>query len=145
MRRPPGVTIIAVIFCLLGIYLCGKSLFPFASGISYYLSGRSDPDLHAREAFGLWEVMVALPFVFGAVLLSTGWGLFRLHNWARFTAMLVLVVTAGAELPQLVIGVSHGFGLAFAGLLEFFLHLKIVWYLFKQSTAEKFLQSVKVV
>lgn len=36
----------------------------------------------------------------------TGWGLFRLHHWARGVAMLLMALGAAVMLPNLILGTS---------------------------------------
>jgi hypothetical protein len=144
MKRPLGITLIAVVFCLIGVYLCVHNVVPLASGISYL---RSNPgtDTATDEGLGFWYITVVVPFFFGAICLLISWGLFRLYNWARFIAMLLIFAGAGAELPFLVMAALHYRRVFVWGILEFLCLLIVVWYLFKATTADKFLKPIRSV
>jgi hypothetical protein len=86
MQRPAVVTALSVLFFLAGLYL-------WAIGALKLLAPNTI------------SLMIGSPFMYGlelagpymALLIGTGWalvgwGLFRLHNWARLTAMAVITV-----------------------------------------------------
>jgi hypothetical protein len=135
--RPSGVTLIAVVFCLMGIYLFGLGLVmltplrpPLLAAI-ISLAHRLRP-LSPYVALGIGSAWIIL-----------GWGLFRLHDWARVVAMTLVFVGVGLELVRLALGPSHPYSTLAGGALEISLRLVIVWYLFRKATAERFLKSTK--
>jgi hypothetical protein len=78
----------------------------------------------------MYGLELAGPFM--AMLVGTGyaiigWGLFRLHNWARWAAMLVMVVAVASLVPKISmaeLGVPvlwYGFQIA--------LRAAVAWYL----------------
>jgi hypothetical protein len=94
MRRPIGVTIIAILFLAAAVYL-------WVAGATLLVS---------RDVFPFTQTMLrrALrltgpypPLAMGTCYAVVGWGLFRLHNWARWVAMLVMMVGGATMLPLL--------------------------------------------
>ncbi len=95
MQRPAGVTVISVLFFLAAIYLwmigVVKLLAPEAISL---MSGA--PLMYGLELAGPYMAMLV-----GTGYALVGWGLFRLHNWARWAAMLVVVVAVAALVPKI--------------------------------------------
>jgi len=95
MQRPAIVTAISLLFLLAGIYLwtigAVKLLAPNAISLM----------IGSQLMYGL---ELAGPYM--AMLVGTGWavvglGLFRLHNWARLTAMAVITVGIAWLVPKI--------------------------------------------
>src|ERR1700693_3819047 len=86
MQRPAGVTAIAALFGLAAIYLWTigmvKLLAPNAISL---MSG-------ASLMYGLELAGPYMALLVGTGWALVGWGLFRLHNWARWAAMLVMTI-----------------------------------------------------
>ncbi len=95
MQRPAGITVISALFSLAAIYLCMigvvKLLAPDAISL---MSG-------AQLMFGLELAGPYMTLLVGAAYALVGWGLFRMHNWARWAAMLVLVIAVAALVPKI--------------------------------------------
>jgi hypothetical protein len=95
MQRPAGVTVISVLFFLAAIYLWTigvvKLLAPEAISL---MSGT--PLMYGLELAGPYMAMLV-----GTGYALVGWGLFRVHNWARWAAMLVMVVAVAALVPKI--------------------------------------------
>src|SRR5262249_9794522 len=126
MRRPIGITALAVYFFYEGISLL---LFIFLDLRMGRISVRSP--LLCAVMLG-----VVVPLLMCNGLGLTGWGLLRLQNWARVTAMLVIVVAMGARLPLFLLRTYH-FNLSFLlHLTEFLVDIFVVWYLFRSATVE---------
>jgi hypothetical protein len=121
MPRPAGVTVISALFFLAAIYLWTigvvKLLAPEAISL---ISG-------AQLMYGL---ELAGPYM--AMLVGTGYaliglGLFRLHNWTRWAAMLVMVVAVASLVPKISMAelgvpvIWYGFQIA--------LRAAVAWYL----------------
>lgn len=121
MERPAGVTAISYLFFLAAIYLCTigavKLLAPDAVSL---MAGRHF--LYGMELAGPYMVLLA-----GAAYALVGWGLFRLHNWARWAAMLVTVLGVAALVPKISIA-ELGVPVFWYGL-QIALRVAVGWYL----------------
>jgi hypothetical protein len=121
MQRPAGVTVISVLFLLAAIYLCTigmvKLLAPEAISL---MSGA--PLMYGLELAGPYMAMLV-----GTGYALVGWGLFRVHNWARWAAMLVMVVAVAALVPK-ISKAELGVPVLWYGL-QIALHAAVAWYL----------------
>ena len=72
-----------------------------------------------------------------------GLGLFRLWEWARFTAMFVMFVSVGARLPLYFFKAKHLDVSFFLIVTEELVELFVVWYLFRAATAKHFSRPAK--
>jgi hypothetical protein len=121
MQRPAGVTVISSLLFLPAIYLWTigvvKLLAPEAISL---MSG-------AQLMYGLELAGPYMAMLVGTSYALIGWGLFRLHNWARWAAMLVMVVAVASLVPKISmaeLGVPvlwYGFQIA--------LRAAVAWYL----------------
>jgi hypothetical protein len=95
MQRPAGITVISALFALAAIYLCAIGVVKLVApeGISL-TSGASL--MYGLEIAGPYMAMLV-----AAGYALVGWGLFRLHNWARWAAMLVMVIAVAALVPKI--------------------------------------------
>jgi hypothetical protein len=95
MQRPAGVTVISILFFAAAIYLWAigmvKLLAPDAITL---MSG-------AQLMYGLELAGPYMALIVGSGWALVGWGLFRLHNWARWAAMLVMVVGVAWLVPKI--------------------------------------------
>src|SRR5450755_4726522 len=95
MQRPAGVTVISALFFLAAIYLWTigvvKLIAPEAISL---MSG-------AQLMYGLELAGPYMALLVGTGWALVGWGLFRLHNWARWAAMLVMVVGIAWLVPAI--------------------------------------------
>src|SRR5579859_2782539 len=121
MQRPIGVTIVAILFCAAGVYLCILGATLLISPGTWPLTAGS------RFMYGLELAGPYMILLFGAGYALIGWGLFRLQHWARWAAMLVMVLGVASLVPsismaELVIPVFwYGFQIA--------LRVAVGWYL----------------
>ncbi len=95
MTRPIGITIIAALCALAGVYLCAVA--------AILLISPGALSLMAGKQF-MYGVEIAGPFMmllFGVGYAAVGWGLFRLHNWARWIAMAVMVISVASLVPTI--------------------------------------------
>ena len=82
--------------------------------------------------YGLELAGPYMMLLFGAGYALVGWGLFRLHHWARWMAMLVMVIGVASLVPKISmaeLGVPvfwYGFQIA--------LRAALVWYLAQAPT-----------
>jgi|SRR5579863_4092416 hypothetical protein len=121
MQRPAGVSAIAVIFLLAAVYLWTiggvKLIAPEAISL---MSG-------SQFMYGLELAGPYMALLVGAGWALVGWGLFRLHNWARWAAMLVTVVGVAALVPEISMA-PLGIPIFWYGL-QIALRVAVGWYL----------------
>ncbi len=121
MQRPAGVTAISALFVLAAIYLWAialvKLLAPEAISL---MSG-------AQFMYGLELAGPYMALLVGAGYALVGWGLFRLHNWARWAAMLVMVLGVAALVPAISMA-ELDLPMFWYGL-QIALHVAVGWYL----------------
>jgi hypothetical protein len=121
MERPAGITGIAILFFLAAIYLCAigvvKPLEPDAISLMH-----GAPLMYGLELAGPYMTLLV-----GSGYALVGWGLWRLHNWARWAAMAVMTLGVGLLVPRISmaeLGVAvllYGFQIA--------LRVAVAWYL----------------
>jgi hypothetical protein len=133
MSRPTGVSAIAILFVLVGIYLAVAGLLMlFLPGRIGMIAGA--PLLHGLELAG--------PYMFLLTGLLAGFisvGLFRLNNWARRVAAAVAI----AGLVMLIPGVSGDVVTAQLGALAWgglgiIVRVMVAWYLWQAPVADAF-------
>ena len=133
VARPVGVTAVAVAFFLAGAYLIVVGLTMLASpGLVSMAAG--------AELLGGLEL--AGPYMFllvgglGAVIAL---GLWRLHRWARWLAIMAAIIGVVMPLPNVSSAMldSHIGKLVWAGLGTI-VRVMIVWYLFQEPVQEAF-------
>jgi hypothetical protein len=121
MQRPAGVTAIAALFGLAAIYLWTigmvKLLAPNAISL---MSG-------ASLMYGLELAGPYMALLVGTGWALVGWGLFRLHNWARWAAMLVMTIGIAWLVPKISMA-EIGVPILWAGL-QIALRAAAAWYL----------------
>jgi hypothetical protein len=121
MQRPAGVTAISVLLFLAAIYLWTigvvKLLAPEAISL---MSGT--PLMYGLELAGPYMAMLV-----GTGYALVGWGLFRVHNWARWAAMLVMVIAVAALVPKISMA-ELGVPVLWYGL-QIALRAAVAWYL----------------
>jgi len=121
MERPAGITGIATLFFLAAMYLWAigavKLLAPDAISLM-----RGAPLMYGLELAGPYMTLLV-----GSAYALVGWGLFRLHNWARWAAMAVMVLGVAALVPRISMAelgapvLLYGFQIA--------LRVAVGWYL----------------
>ena len=121
MKRPLGITVIALLFCGVGVYL-------WVVGATLLISPGTLSLMAGRQFMYGWELAGPyMALLFGAGYVLVGWGLFRLHNWARWGAMAVMVIGVAWLVPQISmaqLGVP-----IFAYGLQIALRVALGWYL----------------
>lgn len=95
MQRPIGATILAALFLLAGIYLWLVSLVKLVAPEAISLMS-SAPLMYGLELAGPYMAILV-----GTGYALVGWGLFRLQNWARWAAMLVMVISVASLVPKI--------------------------------------------
>jgi hypothetical protein len=126
MERPAGVTAISALFVLAAIYLwtIGAVKLAAPNAISL-MAGRYF--LYGMELAGPYMTVLA-----GAAYALVGWGLFRMHNWARWSAMLVMVLGVAALVPKISMA-ELGVPVFWYGL-QIALRVAVGWYLAQAPT-----------
>ena len=121
MRRPTGVTIISAFFFLAALYLWTIAVVKLLAPNAISLTA-SAPLMFGLELAG--------PYM--ALLVGGGWamvavGLFRLHNWARWAAMLLITIGIASLVPK-ISSAEIGGPLLWYGL-QIALRAAAAWYL----------------
>jgi hypothetical protein len=121
MQRPKGLTAIASLFALIAAYLWGIGAIKLASPSAISLmAGRHF--LYGLELAGPYMMLLG-----GSVYALIAWGLFRLQNWARWTAMLLIVISTASLIPKISMA-ELGIPILWYGL-QIALRVAIGWYL----------------
>jgi len=121
MQRPALVTAIAALFLLAAMYLWTISaIMLFAPGTISLMSGA--PLMYGLELAGPYMALLV-----GCGWALVGWGLFRLHNWARWAAMLVLTIGIAWLVPK-ISAAEIGLPLLWYGF-QIALRAAAAWYL----------------
>ena len=121
MRRPTGITLLVVLSALAAAYLWTIA--------AIRLIAPDAVSLMAARQF-MYGFEVAGPFMmllFGTGYALVGWGLFRLHNWARWAAMLVMVLGVASLVPRISMAELGGPVLWYG--LQIALRVAVGWYL----------------
>lgn len=133
VERPPGVTAVAAAFVLAGFYLVVVGLTMLARpGLVSMAAG--------AELLGGLEL--AGPYMFllvGSGFAGIALGLWRLHRWARWLAILAVMVGVVLLLPDVSSAMmDFRMGkLVWAGLGTI-IRVMIVWYLFQEPVGDAF-------
>jgi hypothetical protein len=93
MERPASVTAIAALFSLVAAYLVTIGMVEFVAPGTLSRTGAAGIT-YGRE---LNRAQTALSV--GAGWALVGWGLYRLHNWARWCAMVLMVIGVAGSVP----------------------------------------------
>ncbi len=134
MNRPTGVTVIAATCFLAAGYIFASSVavLVWPAAISVI------PGTELQRALQFGGPYLAL--VAGAVWALVGWGLLRLHNWARWAAMLMAAWGIAVALPTVTMRLR--WSLFWFGL-QVFARLAVVVYLLQVSVLDRFSKSVE--
>jgi len=121
MQRPAGVTAIAILFQLAAIYLWTIGAVKLiAPGAISLMSGA--PLMYGLELAGPYMTLLV-----GSGWALVAWGLFRMHNWARWAAMLVMTIGIAWLVPK-ISAAELGLPLLWYGL-QIALRAAAAWYL----------------
>ncbi len=97
MPRPNGVTAIAIVFGAAALYLWSVGVVKLIAPNAISLMA-SAPLMYGLELAGPYMALIA-----GAVYAVVAWGLFRLQNWSRWVAMLIVAFS----IAPLIAGISQ--------------------------------------
>jgi hypothetical protein len=121
MQCPAGVTAISVLFFLAAIYLWTIAAVKLVAPEAISLMSGS------QFMYGLELAGPYMALLVGAGWALVGWGLFRLHNWARWAAMLVITIGIASLVPK-ISAAELGGPLLWYGL-QIALRAAAAWYL----------------
>ena len=93
MERPVSVTVIASLFFLVAIYLVTIGIVEFVDPDTLSM-GLGSPITYGRELNGLQAALSV-----GAGWALVGWGLYRVLNWARWCAIVIMVIGIAGSVP----------------------------------------------
>jgi hypothetical protein len=93
MQRPASVTVIAALFFLVAGYLVMIGIIELVAPGTLALTSASGVT-YGRELTGPQAAISV-----GAGWALIGWGLYRLRNWARWCAMLLMVIGVAGSVP----------------------------------------------
>jgi hypothetical protein len=95
MRHPKGVLAITVLFAIAAAYLWAiAAILLIAPGTISLMTGK-------YFAYGLEVAGPYMILLVGSCYAVIAWGLFRLHNWARWTAMLAIAFSIVPLVPKI--------------------------------------------
>src|SRR5580658_1798359 len=93
MERPASVAVIAALFFLVAVYLFTVGIAEFVAPGTLSMT-RAAGITYGRELDG---PQTALSI--GAGWALVGWGLYRLRNWARWCAVVLMVIGVAGSIP----------------------------------------------
>jgi len=132
MSRPLGVTVIGCFFFLAGIYLCSITAISL-------VEPRAIRALTAAPfVLGLRQVSPYVMLLIGTFWAVVAWGLFRLRDWARFTATLLLATGIAGALAMILLGSARSGWQVVALCLQIALRAAAVIYLLTPSVIDSF-------
>ncbi len=126
MQRPTGVTIISGLFFLAGLYLWSIALVKLVAPDAVSLMAGA-PFMYGLELAGPYMMLLV-----GSAWVVVALGLFRLYNWARWAAMLVMTIGIAALVPGISMA-EIGAPLLWYGL-QIALRAATAWYLAQAPT-----------
>jgi len=135
--RPTGVTVIAILhFIGAGFATLAGVGAIFGMGFLSMMAAHNSR-LGGAMLAGLGVVLAIILFIVAAVAILIGWGLWRLHNWARVTAIVfsgiaILGAMSGVVMlhfaPFLIVG----------GVVRLAIAVGIIWYLLQPHVKTAF-------
>jgi len=94
MERPASVAVIAALFFLVAGYLITIGIVEFVAPGTTLSTARAAGITYGRELNGPQTALSV-----GAGWALVGWGLYRLRNWARWCAVLIMVIGIAGSVP----------------------------------------------
>lgn len=129
MERPPAITAIAIIFFAIAAYLW------VVGAIELVAPGTIAPSMRAPFMYGRELAGPQTAFLVGAGWALVGWGLFQLRNWARWTAVVLLVLGIADSIPTVSAAATGlNWRLAWYGG-QMMVKVIMVWYLLQAPDA----------
>ena len=123
MERPASVTVIAALFFLVAGYLVTIGIIEFvAPGTAFMTLGTGVT--YGRELAGPQAALSV-----GAGWAFVGWGLYRLRNWARWCAILLMVIGVAGSVPAVSAAARDLTWRFFFYGFQIIVRVVIAWYL----------------
>ncbi|MGA2376274.1 MAG: hypothetical protein ABSF72_12195 [Candidatus Sulfotelmatobacter sp.] len=123
MERPASVTVIAALFFLVAGYLAAIGIIELAAPGT--LSGTLGTGVtYGRELTGPQTAISV-----GAGWALVGWGLYRLRNWARWCAILLMVIGIAGSVPAVSAAARNLTWLFWFYGVQIMMRVVIAWYL----------------
>ncbi len=121
MQHPKGVITIAALFAVAAIYLSTiAAILLISPGAISLMSAKYF--LYGLELAGPYMILIGSA-AYGIV----AWGLFRLQNWARWSAMLIIALSLAPLVPKISMA-EFVFPVLWYGL-QIALRVAAAWYL----------------
>ena len=129
IERPAGVTAIAGAFCLVAGYL------QVVGVIELVAPGTIEPSMRAPFMYGRELAGPQSAFLVGAGWALVGWGLLQIENWARWSAVVLMVLGIVAGIPAVsAASIDPGWRLVWYGG-QMMLKVAAIWYLARSPDA----------
>src|SRR5271168_1454584 len=123
MERPSSVTVISALFVLVAGYLITIGIIELAA------PGTLTMTLGAGVTYGRELTGAQTALSVGAGWALVGWGLYRLRNWARWCAVLLMVIGVAGSVPAVSAAARDlGWRFFFYGA-QITVRIVIAWYL----------------
>jgi hypothetical protein len=123
MERPASVTVIAALFFLVAGYLATIGVIELLAPGTLSMT-RAAGITYGRELDGPQTALSV-----GAGWALVGWGLYRLRNWARWCAVLLMVIGVAGSVPAVSAAARDlGWPFFFYGA-QVMVRVVIAWYL----------------
>jgi hypothetical protein len=123
MERPLSVTVIAALFFLVAGYLVTIGL------IELVAPGTLSMTLGAGVTYGRELNGPQTALSVGAGWALVGWGLYRLRNWARWCAILLMVIGVAGSVPAVSAAARDLTWRFFFYGVQIMVRIVIAWYL----------------
>jgi hypothetical protein len=123
MERPASVTVIAALFFLVAGYLVAIGI------IELVAPGALSMTLGAGVTYGRELTGPQAALSVGAGWALVGWGLYRLRNWARWCAILLMVIGVAGSVPAVSAAARDLTWRFFLYGFQIMVRVVIAWYL----------------
>ena len=123
MERPASVTVIAALFFLVAGYLVAIGIADFVAPDTLAMTMRTGVT-YGRELTGPQTALSV-----GAGWALVGWGLYRLRNWARWCAILLMVIGVAGSVPAVSAAARDLTWRFFFYGVQIMVRVVIAWYL----------------
>jgi hypothetical protein len=121
MQRPAGVTAVSIVFLLAAIFLWTFGAVKLVAPEAVSLMSAS------QLMYGLELAGPYMALLVGSGYALIAWGLFRLHNWARWAGMLVITISIASLVPKISMA-EIGVPILWYGL-QIAVRVAAAWYL----------------
>jgi hypothetical protein len=123
MERPGSITVIAALFFLVAGYLVAIGI------VELVVPGTLSMTLGAGVTYGRELNGPQTALSVGAGWALVGWGLYRLHNWARWCAILLMVIGIAGSVPAVSAAARNLTCRFFFYGVQIMVRVVIAWYL----------------